>query len=88
MVAKLWALRLASEGIQIFELRPGIVATDMTSGVKEKYDSMIERGDVPQRRWGTPEDVGIAVKALLNNSFPYSTGSVINIDGGLTLERL
>ncbi len=88
MVAKLWAVRLAPAGIQVFELRPGIMATDMTSSVKEKYDAMIARGDIPQGRWGTAEDVGLAVKALLANTFPFSTGAVINIDGGLTMERL
>jgi len=88
MAAKLWAARLASEGIQVFEVRPGIMATDMTSSVKQKYDAMIAAGDIPQRRWGDPDDVGKAVKALLSNSFPFSTGSVINVDGGLSLERL
>ena len=88
MAAKLWAARLASEEIQVYEVRPGIMATDMTSGVKQKYDAMIAAGDIPQRRWGDPDDVGLAVKALLSNSFPFSTGSVINVDGGLSLERL
>ena len=88
MATKLWAARLASEGIQVFEVRPGIMATDMTSGVKQKYDAMIAAGDIPQRRWGDADDVGKAVKALLSNSFPFSTGSVINVDGGLSLERL
>jgi len=88
MAAKLWAARLASEGIQVYEVRPGIMATDMTSSVKQKYDAMIAAGDIPQRRWGNPDDVGLAVKALLSNSLPFSTGSVINVDGGLSLERL
>ena len=88
MVTQLWALRLAQEGINVYELRPGIMATDMTSGVKEKYDSMIAEGLVPQRRWGTEEDVGRAVGALLSGEFPYSTGEVIHIDGGFHLSRL
>lgn len=88
MVAKLWAARLSGEGINVFELRPGIMATDMTSAVKQKYDKMLAEGVVPQRRWGEPDDVGLAVKAILSGHFPFSSGSVINIDGGLTLPRL
>jgi 3-oxoacyl-[acyl-carrier protein] reductase len=88
MAAKLWAARLAADGAQVFELRPGIMATDMTAAVKEKYDRMIAEGLIPQGRWGTAEDVGRAVSALLKGSLPFSTGDVINIDGGLHLERL
>ena len=88
MVAKLWAARLSGEGINVFELRPGIMATDMTSAVKQKYDKMLAEGIVPQGRWGEPDDVGLAVKAILSGHFPFSTGSVINIDGGLSLPRL
>jgi 3-oxoacyl-[acyl-carrier protein] reductase len=88
MATKLWATRLANEGIQVFELRPGIMATDMTAGVKEKYDRLIAEGLVPQARWGTPEDVGLAVTALMKGLFPFSTGDVINIDGGFHLQRL
>lgn len=88
MAAHAWALRLADEGICVYELRPGVMFTDMTSGVKEKYDRMFEEGVVPQQRWGTPEDVGRAVGALLQGDFPYSTGSVIYIDGGLHLRKL
>ncbi len=88
MAVEAWALRLAGEGIQVYELRPGLMLTDMTRGVKEKYDRMIEGGDVPQRRWGTAEDVGIAVGALLQGGFPYSTGSIIYLDGGLHLQKL
>jgi 3-oxoacyl-[acyl-carrier protein] reductase len=88
MASHTWALRLAQEGINVYELRPGIMLTDMTSAVKEKYDPLIENGTVPQRRWGTPEDAGKAVGALLKGEFSYSTGSVIYIDGGLHLERL
>ena len=88
MGAQLWALRLAGEGIQVFELRPGIMATDMTAGVKAKYDAMIDAGAVPMRRWGSPEDAGRAVGAILSGDFPYSTGEIIYVDGGLHLPRL
>jgi 3-oxoacyl-[acyl-carrier protein] reductase len=88
MVNQLWAVRLAAEGIQVYELRPGIMATDMTAGVKEKYDRLLAEGLVPQHRWGTPEDVGRAVGAVLSGEFPYSTGSVIYVDGGFHLSRL
>ena len=88
MVTQLWALRLAEEGIQVFELRPGIMETDLTRGVKEKYDKLIAEGLVPQKRWGQPEDVGLAVGAILKGNFPYSTGEVIYLDGGFHLRRL
>jgi NAD(P)-dependent dehydrogenase (short-subunit alcohol dehydrogenase family) len=88
MAAQLFAARLAGEGVQVYELRPGIMATDMTAGVKEKYDKLIAEGLVPQGRWGTPEDVGRAVAALLLGQFPFSTGAVIPIDGGAHLRRL
>jgi 3-oxoacyl-[acyl-carrier protein] reductase len=88
MVTQLWATRLAPSRIQVYELRPGIMATDMTAGVKEKYDRMIGDGLVPQYRWGTPDDVGKAVGALATGMFPYSTGSVIYLDGGMHLRRL
>jgi 3-oxoacyl-[acyl-carrier protein] reductase len=88
MATKLWATRLATEGAQVFELRPGLMATDMTAGVKEKYDRLIDEGLVPQKRWGTAEDVGLAVCALMKGGFPFSTGDVINVDGGFHLQRL
>ena len=88
MASKLWASRLAASGIQVFEIRPGIMATDMTAGVKEKYDKLIAEGLVPQNRWGTGDDVGRAVIALLSGSFPFSTGDVFNVDGGMHLQRL
>jgi 3-oxoacyl-[acyl-carrier protein] reductase len=88
MAAKLWAARLASDGVQVYELRPGIMATDMTAAVKDKYDRMIADGLVPQGRWGTAEDVGRAVSTLLKGGLPFSTGQVVNVDGGLHLERL
>jgi 3-oxoacyl-[acyl-carrier protein] reductase len=88
MATKLWALRLAEYAIPVFEVRPGITKTDMTAGVADKYDALITDGLVPQKRWGMPDDVGRAVAALVRGDFAFSTGSVINIDGGLSLERL
>jgi NAD(P)-dependent dehydrogenase (short-subunit alcohol dehydrogenase family) len=88
MANQLWAVRLAEHGVQVLELRPGIMATDMTAGVKEKYDKLLAQGIVPQKRWGKPEDVGLAVRAILEGRFPFSTGDVINIDGGFHLRRL
>lgn len=85
MVTQLWAVRLATEGVQVFELRPGIMETDMTGAVKEKYDRLIAEGLVPMRRWGHPEDVGEAAAAILEGRFPYTTGDVFNIDGGMQL---
>jgi len=88
MAAALWAVRLAEWEIPVFELRPGIMRTDMTAGVKEKYDRMIKEGLTLQKRWGTPEDVGRTVAVLARGELPYSTGTVIMIDGGLTIPRL
>jgi NAD(P)-dependent dehydrogenase (short-subunit alcohol dehydrogenase family) len=88
MVAQLFALRLADAGISVFEVRPGIIATDMTGPVRESYDRRIAEGLTPIRRWGTPADVGRAVAALACGALPYSTGEVIHVDGGLNLLRL
>ena len=88
MATKLWAVRLAEHGIPVYELRPGIILTDMTKGVKERYDRMIEGGLMLQARWGTPEDVGKAVAMLARGDLPYSTGQVVTVDGGLGVERL
>jgi 3-oxoacyl-[acyl-carrier protein] reductase len=88
MASLLWATRLAEEGISVFELRPGIIRTDMTAGVGPRYDALIAQGLTLQRRWGEPEDVGMAAAMLLRGDLPYSTGQVINIDGGLTVRRL
>jgi NAD(P)-dependent dehydrogenase (short-subunit alcohol dehydrogenase family) len=88
MATQLFAVRLGEFNIPVYEVRPGVIATDMTSGVKEKYDKMIEGGLCVTRRWGFPEDVGKAVGALAVGAFPYSTGQVIMVDGGLTLHRL
>ena len=84
MATKLWATRLASEGIPVYEVRPGIILTDMTSVVKEKYDALIDEGLLLQRRWGQPEDVGKAVAMLARGELAYSTGQVIDVDGSLT----
>lgn len=88
MSAQLWAARLAGKGVDVFEIRPGIMETDMTAGVKEKYDALIASGIVPQMRWGLPDDVGRAVEAILKGYFPFSTGAVIPVDGGFHLRRL
>jgi NAD(P)-dependent dehydrogenase (short-subunit alcohol dehydrogenase family) len=88
MASQLWAVRLAELGIPVYEVRPGIIDTDMTAGVREKYDALIGAGLVPERRWGTPGDVGRAVAALATGEMPYATGAVLVVDGGLTLPRL
>ncbi|UCF36369.1 MAG: 3-ketoacyl-ACP reductase [Acidobacteriota bacterium] len=88
MSSMLWATRLAEFGISVWEVRPGIIRTDMTAGVTEKYSSLIAEGLTLEPRWGTPDDVGKAVAALATGQMPYSTGSVVMIDGGLTVERL
>ena len=88
MAAQLFAARLAEHDIPVYEVRPGIISTDMTAAVKEIYDKRIADGLVPNRRWGTPEDVGRVVAALLRGDLPYATGSVINVDGGLSIPIL
>ena len=89
MLTQLWATRLAEHGINVYELRPGIIATDMTGGVKAKYDRLIFEQDLtPIKRWGEPEDVGKAVVAIAQGLLPFSTGQVIDIDGGFHLRRL
>ena len=88
MMTALYAARLAEFGINVYEVRPGIIATDMTAGVQAKYDKMIEDGEWPIRRWGKPEDVGRAVAAIARGDFPFSTGEVINVDGGYHLRIL
>ncbi|GGM65059.1 3-ketoacyl-ACP reductase [Dactylosporangium sucinum] len=89
MMTKLFAARLAEHGITVFEIRPGIVATDMTGAVREKYDRLIlEQGITPIRRWGRPDDVGRAVVAVAQGLFPFSTGQVIDVDGGFHLRTL
>lgn len=88
MATQLWAVCLSEHEIPVYEVRPGIIRSDMTSGVAQKYDRLIENGLLLQPRWGTPEDVGRAVAMLSRGELPYSTGQVIIVDGGLTVNRL
>lgn len=88
MVSKLFAVRLAQENILVTELQPGIISTDMTEAVREKYDGLISQGLVPQHRWGTPEDIGRAISAIAQGNLNFGTGAVLRIDGGLTIPRL
>jgi 3-oxoacyl-[acyl-carrier protein] reductase len=88
MMTALFSIRLAEFGIKVYEIRPGIIKTDMTAPVREKYDRLISEGLAPIRRWGTPEDVGKAVLAIVEDHFPFSTGEVINVDGGFHLRSL
>jgi 3-oxoacyl-[acyl-carrier protein] reductase len=88
MATKLFAVRLGEFDIPVFEVRPGVIFTDMTSAVKEKYDQLIEQGLCVQQRWGEPDDVGKVVASLAKGDFIYSTGQVIMVDGGLTIPRL
>ena len=88
MAAQLFALRLAPAGIPVYEVRPGVIATDMTAKVKEVYDQRIADGLIPEGRWGFPADVGKTVAALLRGDLPYATGSVIHVAGGLQIGRL
>jgi 3-oxoacyl-[acyl-carrier protein] reductase len=88
MLTPLFATRLAKWGINVYEIRPGIIATDMTKSVAGKYDQLIREGFTPIERWGTPEDVGKAVVAIAQDLLPFSTGEVINVDGGFHLRRL
>ncbi len=87
MASSLWAVRLAEFGIPVYEVRPGVISTDMTAGVREKYDRLIAGGLLLQPRWGLPEDVGKAVAMLARGDVSYSTGQVIMVDGGLTVLR-
>jgi len=88
MMTQLYAHRLAEFGIPVFEIRPGIIETDMTAGVKEKYDRLIAEGLTPIPRWGKPADVAKAVTAIVHGFFPFSTGEVFNVDGGFHMKRL
>lgn len=91
MMTKLFADRLAQDSINVYEIRPGVIATDMTGGVKAKYDKLIledERGITPIRRWGKPEDIGRAVRAIAEDRFPFTTGAAFDVDGGFHLQRL
>ncbi|MDR1724260.1 MAG: 3-ketoacyl-ACP reductase [Tannerella sp.] len=88
MMTKLFAHRLAAHGVYVYEIRPGVIKTDMTAAVSEKYDRLIAEGLFPIARWGYPEDIAKAVSALADGAFPYSTGEVINIDGGFHIRTL
>ena len=88
MMTALFADRLAESGIGVYEIRPGVIATDMTDAVKEKYDHLIANGLTPIQRWGQPEDVAKAVMAIAEGAFPFSTGEIFNVDGGFHLRRL
>jgi NAD(P)-dependent dehydrogenase (short-subunit alcohol dehydrogenase family) len=87
MATQLFAVRLGEYDIPVFEVRPGIIQTDMTSGVREKYDKLITEGLLVQKHWGEPQDVGKVVASLAKGDFMYSTGQVIMVDGGLTIPR-
>lgn len=89
MMTRLFAARLAREGIHVYEVRPGIIDTDMARGAKAKYDRLISEGGLlPIARWGTPDDVAKAVGAIVDGALPYSTGAVIDVDGGFSVRRL
>lgn len=88
MAAQVYADRLANTGISVYEIRPGVIYTDMTAGVKEKYDRKIAGGLIPQGRWGQPEDIAKAVVALASGEIPYTTGAVIEISGGMNIRHL
>ena len=88
MAARLFAVRLAEENVLVYEVRPGMVQTDMTAGVKETYDRLIAEGLIPQRRWGAPSDVGSVVCSIMQGDLDYCPGTVINVDGGMHIPRL
>jgi NAD(P)-dependent dehydrogenase (short-subunit alcohol dehydrogenase family) len=88
MAARVFAVRLAPLGIPVYDIRPGIIDTDMTARVREVYDRRIADGLVPAGRWGTADDVGRAVAAALRGDLSFSTGAVIHVDGGLSIPRL
>jgi NAD(P)-dependent dehydrogenase (short-subunit alcohol dehydrogenase family) len=88
MTAAIFADRLAEYGINVYEVRPGVIKTDMTAPVETRYDELIEDGLIPQRRWGFPEDVGLAVAALVKGGLQYSTGLVLEVSGGMNIRRL
>lgn len=88
MTTKLFAVRLAQTGIAVFEIRPGLIRTDMTAEVRDKYGSLIDQGLSPIRRWGEPDDIGRTVTTLVSGSIPFATGIAVDIDGGLLIPRL
>lgn len=88
MATQLWAARLAPEGIVVYEVQPGVIATDMTSAVTERYDKLLAEGLAPIARWGRPADVAGAVSILASGQTPYSTGEIFHVDGGMHIPRL
>lgn len=88
MATKLWAARLGEYDIPVYEIQPGVIVTDMTMGVREKYDKLFRQGMALQQRWGMPEDVGKVAASMCLGSMPYSTGQVVMVDGGMTIQRL
>lgn len=88
MATKLWAARLGEFDIPVYEIQPGVIKTDMTSGVQEKYDRLFQQGLAIQQRWGTPKDIGKVAVAMASGNMPYSTGQVVLVDGGMTVQRL
>ena len=88
MATKLWAARLGEYDIPVYEIQPGVIKTDMTVGVQEKYDNLFKQGLAVQQRWGTPEDVGKVAVSMCQGNMPYSTGQVVMVDGGMSIPRL
>jgi NAD(P)-dependent dehydrogenase (short-subunit alcohol dehydrogenase family) len=88
MMTQLYAVRLAQAGINVYEVRPGVIHTQMTAVAQERYDKLFAEGLTPIARWGEPEDIGAAVAGLASGAFPYSTGEVVRVDGGLAIRRL
>jgi len=88
MATKLWAVRLAPLGIDVYEIQPGVIRSDMTAAVTEKYDNLIAEGLTHDRRWGEPADVGKVAAMLVRGDLPYATGQVLKIDGGMTIHEL
>ena len=88
MASLVFADRLAKEEIRVFEVRPGIIQTDMTAKIRDKYDKFIQDGNVPQKRWGFPEDIGKAVASIARGDWDFSTGMVFEISGGLNIQKL
>jgi NAD(P)-dependent dehydrogenase (short-subunit alcohol dehydrogenase family) len=88
MATQLWAARLGEFGLPVYEIRPGLIQTDMTAATQAKYDKLIAEGLLVEPRWGAAEDIGKAVAMLARGDLPYATGQVLNLDGGLTLRRL
>lgn len=88
MASRLWAVRLGEYEIPVYEIQPGVIKTDMTSAVQEKYDRLIQEGLFVEKRWGLPEDVGKVALSMATGLLPYSTGQVVVVDGGLSIPRL